>query len=86
MSLHQSKDGLKGQKTNSPGHRPEYSSGATSSPCKGKSSMIQMLMPLQGDIILNAHIPRAMPWAKSLKPLQGIKQHSLNSYAQEALG
>ena len=42
--------------------------------------MIQMLMPFQGDITLYVHIPRAMPWAKSLKPLQGIKQHSLNTY------
>ena len=39
-----------------------------------------MLMPLQGDITLNVHIPRAMPWADNEKPLQGIKQHSLNNY------
>ena len=43
--------------------------------------MIQMLMPFQGVVTLNALIPRAMPRADSLKPLQGIKQHSLNSYA-----
>ena len=39
-----------------------------------------MLMPLQGDITLNVHIPRAMPWADNEKPLQGITQHSLNNY------
>ena len=65
MSLCQAKDGLKGQKAASPGQRPGCRLQATFSPCKGKSSMIQMLMPLQGDITLNVPIPRAMPWAKS---------------------
>ena len=35
--------------------------------------MTHMLLPLQGDITINVHVPRAMPWADILKPFQGIK-------------
>ena len=80
MSLYQVKDGLKGQKANSPRHRLGCRLYETFSPYRGKSFMIQMLMPIQGDITLNILIPRTSPWADSLKPFQGIKQHSLNSY------
>ena len=68
MRLYQVKDGLKGQRANSPRHRLGYRLYETFSPYRGKSSMIQMLMPLQGVVTLNVLIPKAMPWADGLKP------------------
>ena len=69
MSLYQVKDSLKGQKTNSPRHCLGYRLYETISSYKDKNSMIQMLMPFQGKITLNVHIPKAMSWADCLKPL-----------------
>ena len=76
--------GLKGQKANSPGHRPGYR-GCTVPPCKGKRMsrrrrLRPRLLPFQGDDN-PAFIPRALPWADCLLAFQAVlRKHTIITY------
>ena len=69
MSI-QRRNGLKGQKAHSPGHRPGVKTARENAPCKGKSVLVPKAYALQGVISQYAPIPKAMPWAMCFPPFQ----------------
>ena len=62
----------KGQKANSPGHRPGYKDVIRFA-LKGQKHLlcIQKLLPFQG-VSCELHLPRALPWAVSLLAFQAV--------------
>jgi hypothetical protein len=67
------KDGLKGQKAHSPGHRPGLKSGATFALKGQKHSATNNAFAPTGRGLRHL-LPRAMPWAKSFLAFQAVNR------------
>ena len=65
------RNGLKGQKALSPGHRPGYQQMPTFALKGQKPYESDMLLPFQGEGCV-PHQPRAMPWAGCLLAFQAV--------------
>ena len=61
----------KGQKANSPGHRPGYKDAVRFALKGQKPCLVFMLLPLQG-AGCTPHYPGALPWAGSLLAFQAV--------------
>ena len=64
------RNGLKGQKALSPGHRPGYQQMPTFALKGQKPYESDMLLPFQGEVDITV-LPRALPWAMGILPLRG---------------
>jgi len=66
----------KGLQEHSPGQHPGFRWTPGYTPCKGKSILIftyaTNLLPLQGEYTTVEWLPRVLPWAMFLLPLQGV--------------
>ena len=70
------RNGLKGQKALSPGHRPGYKDMGRLALKGQKLYLLHYASALSGRLGYESHLPRAMPWAECFLAFQAVSSEN----------